>query len=127
MGTVQTRGIADQIGARSPRSPRRRVVVKGRFDTLTGASPVAVCNLSSTGAQISCANSLKVGGEGVLQAPELDQFCRIVWAEGERYGLEFDERLDPAVVLKLHGVTRETIEREELEAAKDWYHSDNWD
>ena len=103
------------------RSPRRRVVVDGIFHSLTGTYRTALKNLSCTGALIQCDQTLKVGKEGVLQGANIDQFCRVVWTDGSLYGLQFDDPLPMDVVLDLHRITGDDIERAESKAAEEWW------
>ena len=103
------------------RSPRRRVVVDGTFHALTGTYRIAIKNLSCTGALIQCGQPLQVGKEGVLEGAHIDQFCRIVWTDGGLYGLQFDEPLPMEVVLELHRITGEDVERAASKAAEDWW------
>ena len=103
------------------RSPRRRVVVEGTFQSLTGTYHIAIKNLSCTGALIQCGQPLQVGKEGVLQGAHIDQFCRIVWTDGTHYGLQFDEPLAMDVVLELHRITGDDVQRAASKAAEDWW------
>ena len=103
------------------RSPRRRVVVDGTFQALTGTFRIAIRNLSCTGALIQCGQTLQVGKEGVLQGANIDQFCRIVWTDGSLYGLQFDEPLSMDVVLELHRITGDDVQRAASKAAEDWW------
>lgn len=120
MASPLTHGFGAAAGT-TARSPRRRVVIAGLIELIGGSHPVAIDNLSCTGARMRCSASLRIGAEAVLSAPGLDRFCRVVWGEGGSYGVEFDEPLDQNIVLKLHGVTRETVQRAELDSAREWY------
>jgi len=112
---------SDIARAARTRSPRRRVVVDGTFQTLTGTYRIAIKNLSCTGALIHSGQSLQVGKEGVLESSNIDQFCRIVWTDGTHYGLQFDDPLPMEVVLELHRITGEDVERAASKAAEDWW------
>lgn len=103
------------------RSPRRRVLLNGMFLSLSGSYPASVRNLSCTGASIECDGPLKVGGEGVIQANQLDAFCRIVWSKGPIHGLAFDQPLPNALVLQLHRVTDEDVRRARSIETKEWF------
>ena len=109
------------IGTGKARSPRRRVLLTGTFQSLTSSYRAAVRNLSCTGASIECDGVLKVGAEGVLQGAQLDALCRVVWARGKTYGLAFDEPLPNALVLDLHRITEVDVARSQTEAAKEWF------
>lgn len=114
-------GVAREAGR--ARSPRRRVVVDGTFHALTGSYRIAIKNLSCTGALIQCDQPLKVGKEGVLQGQHLDHFCKVVWTDGRFYGLQFDTPLAMEVVLDLHRITGEDVDRAETKAAEEWWKS----
>lgn len=124
MGVVQTVGLGG--GAGLPRSPRRRVLIEGTFQTLTGSHSISVKNVSCTGALIECAQALRVGSDGVLEAGELDSFCTIVRSRPPHYGLRFDEPLDNEQVLAMHRVTQEHLNQAEAIATREWYQSRAW-
>lgn len=114
------RQVASREAARA-RSPRRRVVIDGTFHALTGTYRIAIKNLSCTGALIQCDQPLKVGKEGVLEGKNVDQFCRIVWTDGRLYGLQFDTPLNMEVVLELHRITGEQVDRAATKEAEEWW------
>ena len=103
------------------RSPRRRVVVSGNFHSLTGTFRIAIKNLSCTGALIECAQPLQVGKDGVLESGGIDQFCRLVWNDGNFYGVQFDDPLPMEVVLEIHRITGDDVQRAESLAAEQWW------
>ncbi len=117
-------GPLPQSEYKAQRSPRRRVVLNGQFQSLTGTHNVAVRNLSNTGASINCAAELKLGSEGVLIAGGLDCLCRVVWHRGGIVGLSFDEPLHNSVVLELHRVTHADVKYADAVAAREWYQRD---
>ena len=109
------------IGTGRARSPRRRVLLKGTFQSLTSSFQAAVRNLSCTGAAIECDGTLKVGMEGVLQGGQLDALCRVIWSRGKVYGLAFDEPLPNCLVLELHRITEADVARSQTAEAKEWF------
>lgn len=109
--------------AKPVRSPRRRVVLSGTFQSLTSSWPAAVRNLSCTGASIECDGPLKIGAEGVLRCDPVDSLCRVVWQKGKVFGLKFDKPLHNSVVLELHRITAHDVARAQTEAAKEWFHN----
>lgn len=117
-------GMTPQPEAKAPRSPRRRVLLTGQFQSLAGTHNVAVRNLSNTGASISCNAELKLGSEGVLIAGGLDCLCKVVWHRGGIVGLNFDEPLHSSVVLELHRVTHAHVEQATATATREWYQRD---
>lgn len=107
--------------ANSSRSPRRRVLIDGSFQTLTATYPVAIRNLSCTGALVDSKVPLKVGGQGVLATPHLDCFCRVVWNRGSLYGIGFDKPLHTQVVLDIHRITQIDVDQAKIADAKQWW------
>ena len=117
-------GGSPQSEHMAPRSPRRRVLLTGQFQALTGTHRVAVRNLSNTGASITCDAELKLGSEGVLIAGGLDCLCQVVWNRGGIVGLRFDEPLHNSVVLELHRVTHADVKYADAVATREWYQRD---
>ena len=104
-----------------PRSPRRRVVLRGRVESLNGHFPVSVKNLSCTGAMVEGASVPLSGRDVILRAGTLDCFATVVWSEGNRCGLRFDEPIDMADVLALHQITAEHVEHQEMQSMVEWF------
>lgn len=117
-------GMSPEPDGKAPRSPRRRVLLAGQYQSLAGTFRVDVRNLSITGAAIACAAELKLGSEGVLLAGGLDCLCRVVWHRGGLFGLKFEEPLHNSIVLELHRVTSEDVKHAERVATHVWYHRD---
>ena len=110
-----------QVG--TPRSPRRKVVFNGIVETMSSKIRVAVKNISCTGALVEGEGLPPPGRDVVLHAEDLELFCSVVWQEGERCGLHFDEQLSQAQVLELHRITPEAVHSAELKAAAEWFQS----
>jgi hypothetical protein len=115
------REVKPALGGRSARSPRRRVLLAGMFHSLTSSCQAAVRNLSVTGAAIECDADLKVGAEGVLQVGRVDALARVIWQKGRVFGLKFDKPLPNQLVLDLHRITEEDLQRSQVQAAKEWF------
>ena len=63
------------------------------------SSPVTVFDLSTHGCGIELRSHAEPGARVWIKLPGLEAWSsRIVWADGERAGLEFDRPLHPAVV-----------------------------
>ena len=107
--------------AKPGRSARRRVLIGGRFHSVTSTYEVAIRNISTTGALIECDTTFTRGIAGVLNAPGLDRLCKVVWSRGRLHGLAFDEPLHSSVVSRLHGVTREDVRAAEQARTRDWF------
>lgn len=113
----------DPAPDQTPRSPRRRVVLIGTVETLSGCTTVSLRNLSCTGAMVEADRAPEAGKEVILKAPGLDCFATVVWSDGRRCGLRFDEPLTQAQVLELHRVTPEVVRSAEARAAAEWFQS----
>src|SRR5687767_10276446 len=111
----------DNIHAERPRSPRRRVCFKGTFQTHGARGEVAVRNISCTGMMIEGEGLPQPGKDILLTAAGLELFGTVMWNDGERCGVAFEEPLEPATVLELHRITPEQVRAEELNAAAAWY------
>ena len=108
------------IHVERPRSPRRRVCIKATFETVGARGTVAVRNVSCTGMQIEGDDLPAAGKDILLTAAGLELFGTVVWNDGSRCGIAFDEPLAPAKVLELHRITPEQVRSEELNAAAEW-------
>ena len=104
-----------------PRSPRRRVVLNGTLETLSARISVALKNLSCTGAMVEGESVPDHGRDVILKTAGLELFATIVWSDGHRCGLHFDEPLSPAQVLELHRITPAAVQSAELQAAAEWF------
>lgn len=107
----------------TPRSPRRKVVFSGTIETMANKVAVAVKNVSCTGAMVEGEDLPPQGRDVILHMEGLELFCSVVWADGDRRGLHFDEELPQAQVLELHRITPEEVRSAELKAAAEWYNS----
>jgi hypothetical protein len=91
------------------------------LETVTGVQKVAVKNLSCTGAMIEGTTVPPTGREVILRAGPLDCFAEVVWTEGNRCGLRFDEPIEMSEVLGLHRITAEAVEEASRTAAAEWF------
>lgn len=125
---MEQRAITSQVAgkAATPRSARRKTVFAGTLETLSRRTPVAVRNISCTGALVEGEALPEPGRDAMLKAAGLDLFCTIVWSAGERCGLQFDEPLNPAQVLELHRITPQAVRSAELKAAAEYYSAQGW-
>ena len=111
----------DSDGAETPRSPRRKTAINGTLETLTSRFKVAIRNVSCTGAMVEGEAVPPPGKDVILNAEGMELFCSVVWSDGQRCGLQFDEKLLPAQVVELHRITPEQVRSAELKAAAEWY------
>lgn len=90
--------------------------------SLTGAR---ICLLS----QHSAEGALVNGADAVLEWESGEAFGEIVWTEGEVFGLEFDEILDPKVLIATRDVHDQLARLGGLpylddQIARKWYDDD---
>ena len=111
----------NSIRLERPRSPRRRVCIKATFKTVGARGAVPVRNISCTGMLIEGDGLPAAGKDILLTAAGFELFGTVVWNDGSRCGIAFDEPLAPAKVLALHRITPEQVRTEELNAAAEWY------
>ena len=104
-----------------PRSPRRRMAFKGVIETSSDKGTVSIRNLSCTGAMVEGENVPRKGRDIILTFKGLELFGKVVWDDGRRCGIHFDEELNSSQVLELHQITPEQVRSEELNAAAKWY------
>lgn len=114
-------GKTAPVKAAPARSPRRRVLIEGSFQTLSATYQVAVRNLSCTGALLESEADIREGTQGVLATRHLDCFCRVIWRRGNLYGIGFEHPLQQHVVLNIHRITQVEIEQEKVADAKAWW------
>ena len=98
------------------RSPRRRMAFRGSFESVTSRGMVKVRNLSCTGAMVEGEDLPPAGRDIFLTAAGHEFFGTVVWSRKGCCGIQFDEPLPPAEVLRLHQITPEWIRAEELNA-----------
>lgn len=75
------------------RFSRFRVMLTAKLVTTTDEHPVTLRDLSATGALAEGGRLPATGKDVVLRRGSLEAFARIVWSDGERCGLEFDEEI----------------------------------
>jgi hypothetical protein len=74
--------------------PRVRLYIPAQVMLLNGMQNCLLDDLSQTGARVTLAGRMPQPGSGVvLKAKGLDVFGTVVWSEGARFGILFDEPL----------------------------------
>ena len=73
------------------RSSRFRVIMSAKLVTTTDEHTVTLRDLSATGALAEGNRLPPVGKDVILTRGSLEAFARVVWTDGARCGLEFDE------------------------------------
>lgn len=80
-------------------SPRARLILKGRIETLEGIQPVEIVSLSRTGAMVMVKDVPRLASNGILIWGPIDAFFTIVWTDTHRCGLHFDEPISEEKVI----------------------------
>ena len=75
------------------RFSRFRVMLSAKLVTTTDEHPVTLRDLSATGALAEGRKLPPSGKDVVLRRGSLEAFARIVWSDGTRCGLEFDDEI----------------------------------
>ncbi len=83
------------------RSPRRRVALTGEISSTTGGYKLKLRNLSRTGAMAEGESVPPAGRDILLIVGSLELFCKVIWADAGRCGLQFDEPIPQSLVLSL--------------------------
>lgn len=120
-------GIVAKLSGKAGRrrDSRLRLGVPAQLITLTGQSIASLRDLSQSGAHLATKAQLVRGEDAVLSWLGFETFGRIVWASHGEAGLEFDELLAPAILIK----TRDqfdlglapSAEQAAYDAARRWY------
>ena len=82
---------ASQEPALPERAPRKNLMLSASIESETLDAPVRIRNLSETGAMIDGAALPVVGSRVVLHRAELSAAATVVWREGGRCGLRFEQ------------------------------------
>lgn len=85
--------VAEEDASEQRRSSRFRVMLTAKLVTTTSEHPVRLRDLSATGALAEGASLPPEGKDVVLKRGTLEAFARVVWSEGGRCGLEFEEEI----------------------------------
>jgi hypothetical protein len=85
-------------------APRARLFVPAEVLLLQGLEKCLLDDLSQHGARITLGTHMPRPGSGVvLQIEDLDAFGTVIWVNGQRFGLQFEDTLPlPQVVLIRH-------------------------
>jgi hypothetical protein len=113
---------SERSGRRS--QPRAAVNLPVTITTLDGNKRVGLLEVSLSGARLEGAALPQVAKNAVLMCGGVEAFGTIVWATGNRCGMQFDEPigLSELVALRRAAVAVEDsgITAEEIQAVADW-------
>jgi len=91
--------FAGAMGLGRRRTPRYTVLHCVKLITTTGEHPATMRDLSLTGALVEGANLPPPGTYVFLTRGMLEIFAHVVWADGNRSGIEFEEPLSETELL----------------------------
>ncbi len=77
---------------------RMRAELPAVLKTWRGTSELAICDLSPTGARLRSAAALKPGTRGVLHWLDEVAKGKVVWQDGEYFGIAFRKAVDQAAI-----------------------------
>jgi hypothetical protein len=120
------------------------VAVEAKLQTVHGRATGYLLNLSCHGAMVQTVEPPARGNTVVIVCGPLDVLGTVVWAEHERFGVEFDEPISDAMVIELRDMADEAarqavrdrhghrtlatrpLTREEWKVAQEWMVSAGW-
>jgi PilZ domain-containing protein len=98
-GGSALRKVKDAIGLGRRAAPRYTVLLCVRLLSARGDQPARLRDLSLGGAMIEGDNLPPPGASVVLQRRGFEAFARMIWADGRRAGLAFEQPLTEAQLL----------------------------
>jgi hypothetical protein len=116
---------ADDDERRGRRSqPRAPVHLPVTIATLDGNKRISLLEVSLSGARLEGTGAPPIGKDAVLMCGAVEAFGTIVWAAGERCGMNFDEPISLSELVALRRVAEAVedsgITPEEIQAVADW-------
>lgn len=90
------------------RHGRHRVMLAAKLYSVHGETSAVLLDLSQSGAMLSASPPLPPGCKVALVRLALETDGKVVWTNGNRFGVEFDESLDEGLVD--HLVSRSPVE-----------------
>ena len=85
--------LSEEDASELRRNSRFRVMLSAKLVTTTDEHPVTLRDLSATGALAEGKRLPPSGKDVVVRRGALEAFARVVWSDGTRCGLEFDEEI----------------------------------
>ena len=103
---------------------REPVLLSASLLSLRSSRPIILSDVSRTGAQLLVHEPMRAGQEVWIKVPPAEIFGEVVWMDGDRCGITFDEPLSDDELGLLQALGSVTIARdllpEELLALEDW-------
>ena len=97
LALVENRASSEGVELRD--SPRLRVLINARVITTTHEQPVKLRDISAGGTLVESEHAFAAGKDVILRRGSSEVFARIVWANGNRCGLQFEEPMTEAELL----------------------------
>jgi len=99
---MASNSILNLMGEGDPRrgARRRRVMLSAKLSTSSGEFDVRIRDVSATGARIEGVELPAADTIVVLKRGSFCMFGQLVWVNGERGGIAFDEPLDDAELME---------------------------
>lgn len=104
--------------------PRAQIRLKAMTDAIAGRGSAVLIDLSCAGAQLEGSALPQAGKDVLITLDSIEVFGTVLWREGDRCGVLFEEPISRAELAELRrcaGATpRSRFTDEEIEAAADW-------
>ena len=104
MNDLAFRQDAEQIERR--KSIRRVVDIPVSFKTVSGTRECYMANISDNGAQLEMQPPPIVGASGWLILDDTEIYCKVIWADQKRCGIEFERSLGQNTLIDIAGPNR---------------------
>ena len=102
MSLFEARVKAAQVERR--RSARFTVDIPAFLRTISGDRPCRMANISDNGAKLETASPPREGVTGWLVLGSQEIFCKVIWANHEACGIEFERTLSEDALVGIAGV-----------------------
>ncbi len=129
--------VGEEQAAELRASPRFRVMLSAKLVTTTDEHAVKLRDLSAAGALAEGDRLPAAGKDVVVRRGAAEAFARVVWSDGSRCGLEFDEDMPggdlltrlktepersapPPVAVRRPSLRPERLTQEELALVRAW-------
>ena len=119
MTDLAIRQDADQIERR--KAIRRVVEIPVGFKTVSGTRACHMANISDNGAQLEMENTPIVGASGWLVLDDTEIYCKVIWADDHRCGIEFERSLGQGTLKEITGPQerhRPIVNRSRIQAGR---------
>ncbi len=95
---METAAAMDETKTEYRRYGRHRVMLAAKLYSVHGETPAVLLDLSEGGALLNASPAPPSGCKVLLARLDLEASATVMWKEGNRFGLKFDEPLDERLV-----------------------------